>query len=61
MNSIVPFCFSGIIPQDLRHEETIVQISEALKKLTFAANHIFDSLGKRLQENSKRYLQILLT
>lgn len=43
-----------MIPQDLRQEETIVQIAEALDNLNFAVTHIFDSINIRISENTKR-------
>lgn len=47
---------SGIIPNNLRHEETIVQITEALDNLDSAVLYIFNCIDKRLTENSQRYL-----
>ncbi|XP_058808671.1 WASH complex subunit 1 [Phymastichus coffea] len=44
----------SVIPQDLRQEETIVQIAEALDNLEFAVSHIFDSINKRITENVER-------
>ncbi|KAJ8682477.1 hypothetical protein QAD02_018269 [Eretmocerus hayati] len=43
-----------IIPQDLRQEETIVQIAEALDDLNFAVSHIFDSINERIRNNTNR-------
>lgn len=51
---------AAVIPQDLRHEETIVQIAEALDNLDFAVSHIFDSLNKRISENVERYGTVIL-
>ncbi|KZC14061.1 WAS protein family like protein 1 [Dufourea novaeangliae] len=44
----------GVIPDNLRHEETIVQIAEALDDLNFSVSYIFDCIDKRLHENSER-------
>jgi WAS family protein 1 len=43
-----------VIPQDLRHEETIVQIAEALDNLDFAVSHIFNSITKRILLHTER-------
>lgn len=48
-----------MIPQDLRHEETIVQIAEALDNLDFAVSHIFNSLNERISDNTKRYIFLM--
>lgn len=44
----------GVIPDNLRHEETIVQIAEALDNLDSAVNYIFESIDKRLLQNGQR-------
>lgn len=49
------FKFSGVIPNNLRHEETIVQIAEALDNLDDAVSYIFDCIDRRLSENTQRY------
>lgn len=52
--------FLGIIPNNLRHEETIVQITEALDNLDAAVLYIFNCIDKRLTENSQRYFTFFL-
>ncbi|XP_046485166.1 WASH complex subunit 1 isoform X1 [Neodiprion pinetum] len=44
----------GVIPHDLRQEETIVQIAEALDSLNSAVASIFSCIDERLSENTKR-------
>lgn len=44
----------NVIPDNLRHEETIVRIAEALDNLGSAVNYIFESIDKRLFENGQR-------
>ncbi|XP_046747363.1 WASH complex subunit 1-like [Diprion similis] len=44
----------GVIPHDLRQEETIVQIAEALDSLNSAVESIFGCIDERLSENTKR-------
>jgi len=48
------YLVSGIIPSNLRHEETIVQIAEALDNLGDAVSYIFDCIDRRLLENTQR-------
>lgn len=48
------FYYLGVIPDNLRHEETIVQIAEALDNLDSAVNYIFESIDKRLFQNGQR-------
>ncbi|KAL6266191.1 hypothetical protein P5V15_003051 [Pogonomyrmex californicus] len=48
----------SIIPNNLRHEETIVQITEALDNLNDAVSYIFDCVDKRLLENTQRLTNI---
>lgn len=43
-----------VIPQDLRHEETIIQIADALDNLEFAVSHIFNCINNRISENGKK-------
>jgi len=47
----------GVIPNNLRHEETIVQIAESLDNLSDAVSYIFDCIDKRLSENTQRYIK----
>ncbi|XP_012268668.2 WASH complex subunit 1-like [Athalia rosae] len=48
----------GIIPHDLRQEETIVQIADALDNLDAAVSNIFGCIDERLSENAKKLINI---
>lgn len=45
---------TGIIPHDLRHEETISHIADTLDSLNEAVTHIFDSVNNRIRDNTQR-------
>lgn len=47
-----------IVPPDLRQEETIHQICDALKYIDQVANDIFDKISSRVVENHDRLQQI---
>lgn len=48
----------GIIPDNLRHEETIVQIAEVLDDLDSTVSYIFNCVDKRLSQYSERLLNV---
>lgn len=47
--------FTGIIPHDTRHEETIMQIANTLDSLQTAVTHVFRTIDDRLNEYGRRY------
>ncbi|KAK4871477.1 hypothetical protein RN001_015601 [Aquatica leii] len=47
-----------IIPQNLRREETVIQIADALNYLSQVSNDIFNRINTRIETNSKHLLSI---
>ncbi|KAB0801523.1 hypothetical protein PPYR_05877 [Photinus pyralis] len=43
-----------IIPQNLRREETVVQIADALNYLSETANDVFNRINKRIESNNQQ-------